>query len=83
MQKRGDPLVFGVWTRSVSVSRPQEYGIREEQFRGLGERAVVRILGKRDEDLWAHPTDQHPNHIGQRLIASGIREWLRRERIGP
>ena len=36
-----------------------------DRFRGLDETA-----------LWVHPTDQHPNHEGQRLIAEGIRDYL-------
>lgn len=30
------------------------------------------FLGREDRTLWAHPTDQHPNDIGQRLLGEGI-----------
>ena len=31
----------------------------------------------RDEQpLWVHATDQHPNDVGQRIIATGIRDFL-------
>lgn len=37
---------------------------------------LERFLGRRDRELWAHPTDQHPNDVGHRLIAEGILEYL-------
>lgn len=37
---------------------------------------LERFLGRNDRDLWVHPTDQHPNDVGQRLIAEGIFEYL-------
>jgi len=36
------------------------------------------FLGRDDRALWVHPTDQHPNDVGQRLIAEGIRRRLAR-----
>jgi hypothetical protein len=35
------------------------------------------FMGREESDLWVHPTDQHPNHIGQGLIAGGIFEYLK------
>lgn len=32
--------------------------------------------GKRAEDLWVHPTDQHPNEQGHRLAAERLAEYL-------
>lgn len=37
---------------------------------------LERFLGRRDRDLWVHPTDQHPNDVGHRLIAEGLLEYL-------
>ena len=37
-----------------------------------------RFLGRDERDLWVHATDQHPNDVGQRLIAEGILEQLER-----
>ena len=34
------------------------------------------FMGREESDLWVHPTDQHPNKIGQALIAKGIRDYL-------
>jgi lysophospholipase L1-like esterase len=34
------------------------------------------FMGREESDLWVHPTDQHPNKIGQALIAEGIRDYL-------
>ncbi|NRA95773.1 MAG: SGNH/GDSL hydrolase family protein [Planctomycetes bacterium] len=36
-----------------------------------------RFRGLDEYTLWVHPTDQHPNHVGQRLIAEGIRDYLK------
>lgn len=35
------------------------------------------LAGRVDTDLWAHPTDQHPNDRGQALLAEGILAYLR------
>ncbi len=37
-----------------------------------------RFVGKDERDLWAHPTDQHPNDVGHALIAAGLVEPLAR-----
>lgn len=34
------------------------------------------FLGLEDESLWAHPTDQHPNDVGNRLIADRLFDYL-------
>jgi len=41
---------------------------------------LPRFLGLVDEDLWVHPTDQHPNDVGHRIIAEGVEEYLRQPR---
>jgi len=33
---------------------------------------LERFRGRDDRSLWVHPTDQHPNDEGQRIIAEGI-----------
>jgi lysophospholipase L1-like esterase len=50
----------------------RENGIRAVDLQGP-------FLGLRDEDLWLHPTDQHPNHIGHRMIAEGVFAYLKGE----
>ena len=35
-----------------------------------------RFRGLEEMDLWVHATDQHPNHIGHKMIAEGIFEYL-------
>ena len=35
------------------------------------------FMGREESDLWVHPTDQHPNPIGQGLIAGGIFAYLK------
>jgi lysophospholipase L1-like esterase len=37
---------------------------------------LPRVLGLVDEDLWVHPTDQHPNDVGHRLIGEGLADYL-------
>jgi len=37
---------------------------------------VPAFIGKRDEDFWVHPTDQHPNHRGQRRIGEAVLDAL-------
>lgn len=50
------------------------------QFLETNDVAYVDLLdpfrGREEADLWAHPTDQHPNDVGHRLIAVGIRQFL-------
>ncbi|MFH2000974.1 MAG: SGNH/GDSL hydrolase family protein [Planctomycetota bacterium] len=38
-----------------------------------------RFLGCIDEEFWVHPTDQHPNPAGHRMIGEGIFEYLSRK----
>ncbi|OGR42521.1 MAG: hypothetical protein A2X35_11935 [Elusimicrobia bacterium GWA2_61_42] len=37
----------------------------------------------RDRDLWAAPTDQHPNEIAHRLAAESLAEFLDANSLGP
>lgn len=50
------------------------------QFAAEHEIPCVDLLplfrGRAERDLWVHPTDQHPNHVGQELIAEGVRAFL-------
>jgi len=34
------------------------------------------FLGRAEQDLWVHPTDQHPNHVGHALFATRIHDHL-------
>lgn len=38
---------------------------------------LPRFRNHDDVSLWVHPVDQHPNHVGNRMIAEGIHEYLR------
>lgn len=42
-----------------------------------------QFLGRSDVDLWVHPTDQHPNPEGQRLIGDGVFHFLQERRLLP
>src|SRR5262249_33317998 len=35
-----------------------------------------RFLGQDEQQLWVHPTDQHPNDRGQKLIGEGVLDYL-------
>ena len=37
---------------------------------------LPRFLGQDERSLWVHPTDQHPNDKGQRIIGEGVLEYL-------
>lgn len=38
---------------------------------------LAPFVGKNEMDIWVHPTDQHPNHLGQKMLADGIAAFLR------
>ncbi|MGK0205811.1 MAG: hypothetical protein ACI9S9_004904, partial [Planctomycetota bacterium] len=44
---------------------------------------LSNFLGREESQLWVHPTDQHPNRIGQGLIAAGIRDYLKANPTKP
>jgi lysophospholipase L1-like esterase len=46
----------------------------EEQIEALD--LLPRFLGRDDAELQVHPSDQHPNDVGHRLIAEGLLERL-------
>ena len=86
LDEKNIPLVVAVLPMVSQLDPPDRYpyaGLHTmavEFCRDAGIRCVDlkdRFLGRRDEDLWAHPTDQHPNDAGQRLIAEGILNLLR------
>ena len=39
------------------------------------------FLGKRDKEMWVHPTDQHPNEVAHRLAARELTDYLKKERF--
>lgn len=44
---------------------------------------LAKFAGKEETELWVHPTDQHPNDVGHRLIAEGILEYLEKHPQPP
>jgi lysophospholipase L1-like esterase len=88
----GVPLIVAVFPMLSQLDPPERYpyaGLHSmvgDFCREAGIHCVElkdTFLGRRDEDLWVHSTDQHPNDAGQRMIAEGIRNWLRRTKMGP
>jgi len=43
----------------------------------------AQFLGRNEVELWVHPTDQHPNHVGQRLIGDAVFAFLREQGLTP
>ncbi|MCR9247986.1 MAG: SGNH/GDSL hydrolase family protein [bacterium] len=42
------------------------------------------FIGRTDElELWVHPTDQHPNHVGHEIMGNRIFEFLQAEGLLP
>ena len=35
------------------------------------------VRGRNELDLWAHPTDQHPNHVANSLFATALHDFMR------
>jgi lysophospholipase L1-like esterase len=38
---------------------------------------LPEFLGRSESDLWVHPSDQHPNHVGHRIFAERIHAFLK------
>ena len=55
--------------------------LKSEQIESVD--LLSNFLGHEESDLWVHPTDQHPNKIGQRLIATGIHSYLKANPTKP
>jgi lysophospholipase L1-like esterase len=41
------------------------------------------FLGRSEHELWVHPSDQHPNHLGHRLIAEAVHASLHNLQLLP
>jgi lysophospholipase L1-like esterase len=41
------------------------------------------FLGRDERDLWVHPTDQHPNDVGHRLIADALLAYFAKHPLAP
>ena len=39
--------------------------------------------GQVEADIWVHATDQHPNHIGHKLLGDGVLRFLRAQGLEP
>ena len=88
---RGIPLVVAVFPM-LSQLEPELYPCRavhrlvvdfcgQQGIRCLD--LLDPFLGQSDHDLWVHPSDQHPNHIGHRLLAERIHTYLAAEHLLP
>jgi lysophospholipase L1-like esterase len=85
LAERRIPLVVAVIPMISQINRdPNPYA---GLHRGIGEFCAANgipcvdllapFVGRSELDLWVHPTDQHPNHIGQKLLGDGIVRFLR------
>ncbi len=41
------------------------------------------FLGSNERDLWVHPTDQHPNDVGQERIAATLADYFASHPLAP
>lgn len=85
LEPQGIPLVVAVFPM-MSQLEPELYPCRplhamvtefcaRERIRCLD--LLPDFLGRTDTDYWVHESDQHPNHIGYRIIADRLHDWLR------
>jgi lysophospholipase L1-like esterase len=80
----GIPFVVAVFPMLSQLDGPYPYGNLHRMVGEFCEREGIRVLdlwpafrGRADQDLWVHPTDQHPNDVGHRIIAEQVLEYLR------
>jgi len=90
--RRSKSVLDGHGIRLLLVPFPMLSGLAEQDYPYARLMAMVRdfcasagiecvdllpdFLGRQDETLWAHPTDQHPNDKAHALIAAGIARHL-------
>lgn len=81
------PLVVAVFPM-MSQLEPELYPCRgaHERVATFCRQAGIRcvdllpaFLGRTDHELWVHPSDQHPNHVGHAILAEQIHDYLAAE----
>ena len=86
-KQAGVPLVVAIFPMLSELDHyPYErlHTMARDFCRDAGIRCVdLRHVfdGHVERDLWVDDTDQHPNDVGQRLMAEAILAYLRSERL--
>jgi GDSL-like Lipase/Acylhydrolase family len=82
-EQRGVPLLVAVFPMLSMLGDRYPYrGLHRRMGEFLAARGIASVdlyanfEGRDEHELWADVTDQHPNHVGQHIIAQGIRDWL-------
>lgn len=83
-EQRGIRFAVAVLPMVSRLDSDYPFAGLHELVRTLGGNQGVEVVdlfpalrGRRDSDLWAHPTDQHPNDVGQALLAGYLLQYLR------
>lgn len=90
LQARGVPLVVAVFPMLSELGPDYPY----QELHGLVDQFCIRhgirhvdlrhaFDGRDEQGLWVHFCDQHPNHIGHRIMAQWIHDYLVREGLVP
>ncbi len=91
LRPRGVPLVVCVFPM-LSQLEPELYPLRpvhelvtsfcaDNDIRTLDLLPAFLAYDGDEQDLWAHPSDQHANDVGHAIQARVIHEYLQRERL--
>jgi hypothetical protein len=80
----GQPVTFIIFPLLFELDAyeyEEEHRLIHEELErnGLASIDLLPLLaGKKDADLWVHPTDQHPNEIVHRIAAEALVEYFLR-----
>jgi len=82
MAARGGRLLVVVFPMFSQLASGYLFGELHELVRdacaedGIDRLDLLPVFAGTDErELWVHPTDQHPNDVGQERIAAAIADW--------
>jgi lysophospholipase L1-like esterase len=84
------PFVVAVFPMLSQLDGPYPYLRLHEQVAAFCKQEGIlctdlwpAFRGRSDQDLWVHPTDQHPNDVGHRIIAEQVFAFLREQELLP
>ncbi|MFT7463246.1 MAG: hypothetical protein ACI9EF_001590 [Pseudohongiellaceae bacterium] len=82
-QARGIRLVVAVFPMLSRLDSDYPFAplhvLAAERFAELGIETLdlaAPFMGRAERELWVHPTDQHPNDMGQAMLGNGIADWF-------
>jgi lysophospholipase L1-like esterase len=90
LRRRGIRMIVAVFPMMSGLNTHYPFTRVHELVRDFcAEKGIEEVdlldcfLGRDEHDLWVHPTDQHPNDVGHRLMGEGILEYLKRYEDEP